>query len=61
MFGRAHIVEDRAVTEEKLRAFALKYYPTAGEAEEEIRRGLAAVQMVAIDIEHLTGKRVHEK
>ena len=61
VFGRARVVTDRAVTEKKLRALALKYYPSAEEAEEEIRRGIAAVQMIAMDIEHITGKRVHEK
>ena len=38
-----------------------KYYPTAEEVDEEIRKSFAAVQMVRIDIEHISGKKIHEK
>lgn len=61
VFGRAGLIEDRALTEEKVRQFALKYYPDAQEVEEELRRSIGGVQMVAIDIEHISGKRIHEK
>lgn len=61
VFGRARLVTDRALTEEKLRVFANKYYPTPEEAEAEIQKDIAKVQLVAIDIEHISGKRVHEK
>lgn len=61
VFGRAVLIEDRALTEEKIRTFALKYYPTAEEVEAEIQKDINGVQLVAIDIEHISGKRVHEK
>lgn len=61
VFGRAKLVEDRKLTEEKVRKFALKYYPTAEEVEEEIRGGIQGVQLVAIEIEHISGKKVQEK
>lgn len=61
VFGRAVLIEDRALTEEKVRAFAMKYYPTAEEAEKEIRASIDKVQLVAIEIEHISGKRVTEK
>lgn len=61
VFGRAILIEDRALTEEKVHIFALKYYPSAEEVEEEIRKDIQGVQLVAIDIEHISGKRVHEK
>lgn len=61
VFGRAELVRDPERAEEKLRAFALKYYPTAEEAEEELRKDIGRVQLVAIEIEHISGKRVHEK
>jgi len=61
VFGRAVLIEDRALTEEKVRIFARKYYPSAEEAEAEIRKDIHRVQLVAIDIEHISGKRVHEK
>lgn len=61
VFGRARLIEDRKITEEKVRKFARKYYPSAEEVEEEIKRSLAGVQLVAIEIEHISGKKVHEK
>lgn len=60
-FGRAKLIQDRTLTEEKVRKLALKYYPSAEEAEEELRRDIDAVQLVAIEIEHISGKKVHEK
>jgi hypothetical protein len=61
VFGRAKLIDDPKITEEKVRTFALKYYPSAQEVEDEIARDIRAVQLVAIDIEHISGKRVHEK
>ncbi len=61
VFGRAMLIEDRKITEEKVRKFARKYYPSPEEAEEEIKRAIAGVQLVAIEIEHISGKRVYEK
>lgn len=61
VFGRAKLIENPKITEEKLRPFALRYYPTAKEAEEAIQMGIHAVQMVEIEIEHISGKKVHEK
>jgi hypothetical protein len=61
VFGRARLIEDLKVTEEKIRTFALKYSPSAQEVEEEIEKYINAVQLIAIDIEHISGKRVHEK
>lgn len=61
VFGRARLIEDRKITEDKVRKFARKYYPSAEEVEEEIKRSIAGVQLVAIEIEHISGKKVHEK
>jgi len=61
VFGRARLIEDRALTEEKARKLALKYFPTAEEAEEELGRSINRMQLFAIDIEHMTGKLVNEK
>ena len=61
VFGRASLVTDKDVALDKLRKFAYKYYPTQEEAEEEIELDFNAVQMITIDIEHLTGKKIHEK
>ena len=61
VFGRACLVEDPNLARDRIRKFALKYYPTAQEVDQEIERSFKAVQMVAIDIEHISGKRIHEK
>jgi len=61
VFGRARLIEDRKITEEKVRKLARKYYPSGEEVEEEIKRAIAGVQLVAIEIEHISGKMVYEK
>lgn len=61
VFGRCNLVDDPEITEERVRQFALKYYPTAEEVEEEISKDIKAAQLYVIDIEHLTGKRIKEK
>jgi hypothetical protein len=61
VFGRASLIEDAKLTEEKIRTLAFKYYPTAQEVEDEIAKDIKAAQLIAIDIEHISGKRVHEK
>ena len=61
VFGRCRLIDDPAVTEAKVRELAMKYYPAADEAEEEIRKSLQAVQLYEITIEHLTGKQIHDK
>lgn len=61
VFGRASILEDRDLAKEKIRQFALKYYPSAELVEEEINRSFQGAEMICIDIEHISGKRVYEK
>ncbi len=61
VFGRARLIEDEKMTVEKVRTLALKYYPTASEVEEEIEKDIIATQLYAIDIEHMSGKRIREK
>jgi hypothetical protein len=61
VFGRARIMTDRDEMLEKIRKFGLKYYPTAPEVDEEIRKDFDRVNLVEITIEHMTGKLVHEK
>ena len=60
-FGRAELVEDAVRTCEKARQIGLKYYPDAESVEEELHKDVHRVQIVAIHIEHMTGKLVHEK
>jgi hypothetical protein len=61
VFGRARLIEDAKVTEEKIRTLALKYYPSAEEVEVEIEKDIKSAQLIAIDIEHISGKLVHER
>jgi len=61
VFGRAHFVKDEEKKLEKIRKFAMRYYPTESEAEEEIARDFSRVEMVEIEIEHISGKKIHEK
>lgn len=61
IFGKARLVDDLRITEEKVRKFALKYYPSAEEVAQEIKVGIKGVQLVEIEIEHLSGKKVHER
>lgn len=61
VFGRCHLVNDPAVTKERVRELALKYYPSTQEAEAELARDITGVQLYEIEIEHLTGKQIREK
>lgn len=61
VFGRARLINDGEMTEEKVRKLAKKYYPSDKEVEEEIERSIGGAQLVAIQIEHICGKLVHER
>ena len=52
---------DAEVTLRAVREIGLKYYPTAEEVEAEIAHAISRVQVIALTIEHMTGKLVHEK
>ena len=52
---------DPAFVEDKVRQFALKYYPSAEEVEEEIKQSIRGVQLYEITVEHLCGKQIQEK
>lgn len=60
-FGTAKPVEDMEEKIAKLKMFAMKYYPSEAEADEEIAEDLKAVQLIEITIEHMTGKEIQEK
>lgn len=60
-FGRISLVEDPETTREKARALGLKYFPTEADVDEEMAHSASRVQMLALRVEHMTGKAVHEK
>ncbi|MBQ7839137.1 MAG: pyridoxamine 5'-phosphate oxidase family protein [Lachnospiraceae bacterium] len=61
VMGRVEFVTDEKIREEKLRRLALKYFPSEDEVEETMESAAARVQMIALNIDHMTGKLVHEK
>ena len=61
VFGRARVMTDETEMREKIRKFGMKYYPSAEEVDEEIRKDFARVNFIEISIDHMTGKLMHEK
>lgn len=59
--GRAELITDRDLTNEKLRLLGDKYFPSADETEATMQRSAARTQLIAMEIEHMTGKLVHER
>lgn len=60
-FGRAHEVVDETERFELTKKLGLKYYPGEAEVELELQRDLSRMLLIRIDIEHMTGKHVHER
>lgn len=61
VMGRAEFIDDLEIVTEKVRKLGLKYYPSSDEVEEEIRAAIQAVRIIAIHIEHMTGKQIYER
>lgn len=61
VFGRCHPIQDPVLMGTKLRQFAGKYYPSEEAISEEIAESGKAVQMYAIDIEHMSAKEIQER
>lgn len=59
-FGRVSIVEDEADRTDKLRKLGLKYFPTAQMVEDDLSKNAARALVLALEIEHMTCKHVHE-
>ena len=62
IMGRARLMEDQADDKlEMARSFGRKYYPDHKEVEIEIEKDFSRMNMIEIQIDHMTGKQVHEK
>ena len=62
VFGKAELITDTKIIEDRLQKLAEKYYPTVEEVEKEMNGSARSrVQLFAIRIEHMTGKLVNEK
>ena len=62
VFGKARLIDNKAIINDHLFKMAMKYYPTKEEVEAEMSSlALQTVQMIVIEIEQMTGKLVNEK
>ena len=61
LFGRAFPVTDEIKKDAILRALAKKYFPDEEDVESDMERNAARAGVIAIRIEHMSGKLVHEK
>ena len=61
VFGKIRILEDREEILRQVLKLGLKYYPTKEEAEDVLKRTADRVACYELTIEHMSGKRVHEK
>lgn len=61
VFGRCHLIADQDFAMEKLKQFAMKYYPAEQMVVDEIADNGKYTQMFEIEIEHVSGKEVQEK
>lgn len=62
VFGRCRLLEAGPPESiDRLKEFAMKYYPDEALADEQIARNGRATQMFEITIEHMSGKQVQEK
>lgn len=59
--GRAELIDDLERVTEKTRQLGRKHYPSHDEVEKEIRAAIGHVQLIAVHIEHVTGKRIYER
>ncbi len=62
VFGRASYVEEQPLKFDMLKALTYKYYPSREEADEELASpAMSRVSLLAIHIDHMSGKLVNEK
>ena len=61
VFGRIRIVEDEAEITEITRGIGMKYYPAEDEVTDILMRTKGRFGALALTIEHMSGKLVHEK
>ena len=61
VFGRCRLLEAGSESIDRLKEFAMKYYPSEQLVHKNIAHAGRAVQMFEITIEHMSGKQVQEK
>ena len=61
VFGRCHLMDAGSEATQRLKQFAMKYYPSEQLVDEEIAHAGKAVQVFEIEIEHMSGKEIQER
>ena len=61
VFGRANIVDDVEEKYNYLKIFGMKYFPSEEYTIDELKRSMDRALLIKINIEHISGKLVHEK
>ena len=61
VFGRCHLMDAGSEATQRLKQFAMKYYPSEQLADEEIAHAGKAVQVFEIEIENMSGKEIQER
>jgi len=61
VYGKCKLIADPEITKQHLKELGMKYYPSEQEVDEEIARDIKSVQLFEISIEHISGKKIHEK
>lgn len=61
IFGRCHLLDSNEKTMILLKKIVMKYYPSEELVDVEIMKCGKAAQMFEIEIQHMTGKEVHER
>ena len=61
VFGRLREITDDTEKEAKLRLLGNKYFPTREMTESDIAKNASRCTVFEFKIEHMTGKRVHER
>ena len=61
VFGRCHLMDAGSEATQRLKQFAMKYYPSEQLADEDIAHAGKAVQVFEIEIENMSGKEIQER
>ncbi|MDE5738138.1 MAG: pyridoxamine 5'-phosphate oxidase family protein [Oscillospiraceae bacterium] len=61
IMGKAELIHDENLKMKQVKNLGLKYYPSEQEVQEVMRKHISNVQLIAISIDNMTGKLVHEK
>ncbi|MBE5959138.1 MAG: pyridoxamine 5'-phosphate oxidase family protein [Lachnospiraceae bacterium] len=62
VFGKASFVTDKEILVDRATKFARKYFPTEEDVKNEMNPdSMSRMAFIKIDIEHMSGKSVHEK